>query len=143
DDADAVAERIAAAGGALFMPPFDVMEFGRMTMAADAAGAPFGVWQGKAHAGAEVVNEPGAMTWNEIHTAKFEESKRFYTEVFGYRWTEMGDGDAFRYSTASLTDDAEAAIAGAYADANLPEGLDSYWLVWFTVADADAAAARI
>lgn len=47
-DADKSAEQVTAAGGKLLVPAFDVMEFGRMFVAADASGAPFAVWEARA-----------------------------------------------------------------------------------------------
>ncbi|HXW31682.1 MAG TPA: VOC family protein, partial [Acidimicrobiales bacterium] len=64
-DADATTARIGDAGGAVFVGPMDVLAAGRMVVAADPAGAVFGLWQPKEHRGAGVVNEPGALTWNE------------------------------------------------------------------------------
>jgi len=143
DDADAVADRVTAAGGTVFMPPFDVLDVGRMTVAADSAGAVFGVWQGKSHAGAGIVNEPGAVCWNEIHTRHYATAQKFYADVFGYRFTEIGDGASFVYSTISLSDDASAQVGGAMDDPQVPPGIEGYWLAWFAVADADSAAAEI
>src|SRR4051812_17354454 len=65
DDADATAKTAGAAGGQVFVPPFDVLDAGRMTVIADPTGAMFGVWQPGRHAGAELANEPGSLCWNE------------------------------------------------------------------------------
>ena len=48
------------------MEPMDVMDDGRMAIVRDPVGAQFALWQGRAHHGAEAVNEPGswsATTW--------------------------------------------------------------------------------
>ena len=47
DDADAVGERVAKAGGNVIMGPMDVPGAGRMSIAVDPTGAAFGVWQGR------------------------------------------------------------------------------------------------
>ena len=65
EDADKTAELIKSKGGMVFMDPFDVLDAGRMAIAADPGGAPFGLWQAKQHTGAELVNEPGSLSWNE------------------------------------------------------------------------------
>ena len=44
-DVDATAARIKGAGGQLITEPMDVMDAGRMLVAADTTGATFGVWQ--------------------------------------------------------------------------------------------------
>ncbi|MEP6665655.1 MAG: VOC family protein [Nocardioidaceae bacterium] len=49
DDVDDIAGRIRAAGGTVMMEPFDVFDAGRMTLAADPAGAMLCVWQAGTH----------------------------------------------------------------------------------------------
>jgi len=44
-DADAVARRAAALGGAVLVRPFDVEGIARIALVADAVGAPVGLWQ--------------------------------------------------------------------------------------------------
>jgi len=39
--------------------PFDVFDSGRMTIAADPAGAIFGLWQARTHIGSQLRGEPG------------------------------------------------------------------------------------
>jgi hypothetical protein len=39
------------------------------------AGAVFGIWQARAFPGAQIVNEPGAMVWNEQLSHDLEASK--------------------------------------------------------------------
>src|SRR3954471_13961740 len=67
-DADETAEKVKAAGGSVMVEPMDVMDLGRMAVYSDPAGAVFGVWQPKAFAGADLVNEPNALCWNEVLT---------------------------------------------------------------------------
>ncbi len=55
-DVDADAAKITAAGGSIMLEPFDVLEAGRMAFAFDTQGAPFGIWQGTGHVGAQLVN---------------------------------------------------------------------------------------
>ena len=66
------AARVSAHGGTVFMPPMDVMEAGRMSLFADPAGAVVGLWQPKEHTGAQLVNEPGALCWNELITTDLD-----------------------------------------------------------------------
>jgi predicted enzyme related to lactoylglutathione lyase len=92
DDVDGVAARAAEAGGTVLMPPFDVMESGRMTMIQDPAGAVFGVWQPNQHIGAKLVNIPNTLTWNELMTRDLEGAKEFYAAVFGWTYTQDESG---------------------------------------------------
>jgi predicted enzyme related to lactoylglutathione lyase len=50
-DCDGTAKRITDAGGSVVDAPTDVMNQGRMAIARDPVGAPFGLWQGRAHIG--------------------------------------------------------------------------------------------
>src|SRR3954470_3527687 len=63
EDADETARKVQGAGGTVLMPPFDVLDAGRMAIFADPAGAVFGVWQPGQHTGAELFNEPVSLTW--------------------------------------------------------------------------------
>ena len=69
DDADEATERARAAGGTVAMEPFDIPQAGRMAFVLDPAGTPVALWQAGDHIGASVVNEPGAVIWNELLTA--------------------------------------------------------------------------
>ena len=46
----------------------EVLTAGRFAVAEDPAGSVFSLWQPGDHAGAGLVNEPGAFTWNELAT---------------------------------------------------------------------------
>ena len=109
-DADATAAKIKGAGGQLVMEPMDVMDVGRMAVAVDPAGAVFGVWQARAFPGAQIVNEPGAMCWNEQMSWDFEGSKAFYAAVFGYEYGDMsGTVSATRPSRSTARTSAASA----------------------------------
>ena len=47
------------------------------------------VWEPRESIGAELVNEPGTLSWNELTTDDVEGSKRFYGEVFGWGTSTM------------------------------------------------------
>ena len=67
DDADETAGKVKAAGGQVLMEPMDVMDVGRMAVAADPGGAVFGVWQARAHTGFGLANEPGIGVLEREH----------------------------------------------------------------------------
>src|SRR5215203_3409067 len=60
-DADATAAAIVENGGAQIAEPMDVADLGRMALFTDPEGAFFGIWQAGTFAGAERVNEKGAV----------------------------------------------------------------------------------
>ena len=137
-DADATASKITAAGGQLIAGPMDVGDAGRMAVAADPAGAAFGIWQTGQHPGAQLANEAGAMTWNEYMSRDFDGSKAFYQAVFGYSFGDMS-GDGFRYVTLDIDGATVGGLGELGADQTAEVG--SHWSPYFAVADTDAAVA--
>ena len=75
-DADETAGKVRAAGGSVVLEPMDVMDIGRMALFADPTGAVFGVWQPKSFTGADLVNEPGSLCWNEVLTRDADAARR-------------------------------------------------------------------
>ncbi len=137
-DADAVAEKIKAAGGQVVQGPMDVMEEGRMAIAFDTTGAPFGLWQGGKTTGVGVANETGALTWNEHVSWDFDAGKAFYRAVFGYDYQDVS-GDGFRYAML-MVDGREVGGIGQYLP-ETPAGTPAVWSTYFAVDDTDAAVA--
>jgi predicted enzyme related to lactoylglutathione lyase len=93
ESADDAVARVREAGGTAYGEAFDVFTAGRMAVLADPAGAPFCIWQAGEHHGAQLVNEPGALCWNELTTRDADGSKPFYASVFGWRTTAMDMGE--------------------------------------------------
>ncbi|HSL59772.1 MAG TPA: VOC family protein [Acidimicrobiales bacterium] len=141
DDLDAAVARVAPAGGSVMQPPMDVMTAGRMAVVADPAGAVICLWEARDHIGCEVVNEHGALTWNELTTPEPPAVAGFYADVLG--WTSetapMPSGEYTVFHVAGANEDG---IAGAMAPP-VPE-MPTYWGIYFHVDDAAAtvAAAR-
>jgi hypothetical protein len=139
-DADATVAKIRDAGGQLVNEAMDVMDAGRMAVAVDTAGAVFGIWQARAFPGAQIVNEPGAMRWNEQMSRHFQGSKAFYAAVFGYEYGDMS-GNGFSYATFKV----DGMDVGGIGDlhAGVPPGTPAGWRVYFGAADTDASLARV
>jgi predicted enzyme related to lactoylglutathione lyase len=140
DDADKTVELVKANGGAAFVEPFDVMTAGRMAILADPGGAVFGIWQAGEHTGADLVNEPGSLTWNELLTRDVEAVKTFYNAVFGVQPAEFPMGDGPPYVMFNV---GERGVAGVMAMGdNFPAEVPSHWLTYFAVDDTDTAVAK-
>jgi predicted enzyme related to lactoylglutathione lyase len=139
DDVDATAAAVTAAGGALLLPPGDVGPMGRLAIAADPAGAVFGIWQHGVHIGAGVVNEPGGLSWEDLRSTDPASAQAFYAGVFGWEFRAL-EAAGPDYATFSAPGD-DAPMGGLGGMMGAPEGTPSHWLVYFGVADADAAAA--
>jgi len=83
------AARAAALGATVLAPPFHVMDAGRMTVLRDPSGVVVSLWEPARIIGAEVVNEHGAMTWNELATRDPEAAIGFWTELLGWRFDRI------------------------------------------------------
>ena len=136
DDVDATVARITAAGGRVVADPMDVMDAGRMAIVTDSGGGLFGLWRGRRITGAELVNEPGAQTWNEVMGHDFEAAKSFYQAVFGYEFEDASSGD-FKYAAFKVNGQYAGGIGQAEPDA------PPAWRTYFGAADTDATLARV
>lgn len=133
DDVDAATKRAEAAGGSVLMQPFDVMDAGRMSFVADPTGAAVGLWQAKGHIGATLVNEPGAVVWNELITDDGPKAIAFYGEVVGIV-AEAMDMDGSGYTVFKVGDQM---VGGSMAPPM--EGIPNHWHVYFDVLDINAS----
>ena len=161
ESAGETAAKVLDAGGKALMAPFDVMDQGRMAVFADPDGAAFCVWQAKAHKGARIVNEAGALNFNGLGTRDVERAKSFYGSVFGWDTLTL-DGGAELWTLPGYGDHLEAGAPGLrklIAETGAPErfadvvasinpiaedqpDVPAHWNVTFAVDDADATAAR-
>jgi len=136
DDVDSATKRAENAGGTVFMAPFDVMDSGRMAVVGDPAGAVVSMWQARDHIGAQLVNEPGSLCWNELVTPDVERAKAFYGSTFG--WTaEPMEAGGMPYTIFNV-----AGNAAAGATTPPMEGIPPHWAVYFAVDDTDATVAQ-
>jgi hypothetical protein len=138
-DADETAKKVEQAGGTVVMAPMDVMGAGRMAVFQDPQGAFVSAWQPGEHQGAQLVNEPGALCWNELNTRDVEGSKAFYTEAFGWDSVTHTEGP-MPYTEFKVGGES---IAGMMPmPPMIPAQVPPHWLVYFAVADTDASVAK-
>lgn len=139
DNADATAKMITGHGGSLLFEPMDIPDNGRMVIAADPAGAVFGVWQSLGMHGAGVYNEAGGLSWEDARLTDVEAGRRFYSDVFGYTYEPI-EGAPEDYATFHSGGPPLGGIGGMMG---APEGTPSHWLAYFGVADTDVAVAAV
>jgi len=138
-DADLVTKEVQGAGGTVVMAPMDVMTAGRMAVFQDPQGAFISVWQPGEHTGAQLVNEPGSLCWNELDSRDVEGSKAFYRAVFGWDAVTHAEGP-MPYTEFQL---GGQSIAGMMdMPPMVPANVPSYWLVYFAVDDTEASVAK-
>lgn len=137
-DANAVAEKAKALGGQVLDKPFDVMDAGRMAVLQGPTGEVFNIWQPKSNIGAEVVNEPGTLGWNELATNDTEKAKAFYTQLFGWG-TQVQEMPMTTYTTFML---GERMNGGMLQMTEEWGDMPPHWMVYFVVEDCDASAEK-
>lgn len=135
-DADAAVARAGELGGSVLAGPFDVFDSGRMAVLEDPDGAILSVWQPREHIGAQLVNAPGAMAWNDLATPDPHSSARFYGELFGWRVEETEGADG-RYFSIFNGERLNGGMMPAQS------GLPPVWNVYFAVEDLDATLATV
>ena len=133
-DVDASAAQVPGAGGTVMAPPFDVMDAGRMSVVADPTGAMFCLWQPKGNIGAQLVNEHGTFTWEEVMTPDVPAATAFYEKLFGWK-AQRADAPGMEYTELKLGD---RGIGGAMKPPM--EGMPAVWGVYFAVDDCDKTA---
>jgi predicted enzyme related to lactoylglutathione lyase len=94
--ADESVAKAKDAGGTELHEPFDVMDVGRMAFVADPAGAAIFLWEPRRHIGAQLVNQPGALNWNDLVTPDPDGAERFYGALFGWTFEEHQEVPGYR-----------------------------------------------
>jgi predicted enzyme related to lactoylglutathione lyase len=135
DDADAGVARIREAGGTVVFGPMDVGPMGRMAIALDPQGNPFGLWQAGMHTGVRIYHEPGALVWNEAAVDDPGAARDFYGRVFGFRFDEVPDAGG--YTTFATGDHPLGGLGGSQP--GMPKG----WSTCFSVPSTDEAVAAV
>lgn len=134
DDLDETVRKATGAGGSVIFGPMEVPEQGKVAYLVDPAGAEIALWQGSGFNGAEMVNEPDSLSWNELHTPNADAADEFYGKLFPYTFEKIPGG--MNYVVLKLGDHM---VGGRYENKEEPPN----WLVYFAVADADESARKV
>lgn len=94
--ADEATTRAGEHGANVMVEPFEVMDVGRMSVIADPTGAALCLWEARTNIGAELVNTPGAMTWNDLITPDPDAAADFYGRLFGWTTEEIPGAGGYR-----------------------------------------------
>ncbi len=136
DDVESVAAGARDAGATEVSDPFDVFESGRMALIQDPTGAHAAAWQPGNHIGAQAVNEPGALTMNQLNTSDPSRAAAFYTEVFGWAVQPVGTDEQPYWGIRN-----GPSLNGGMMELPPGAGAPSHWLAYFAVADLDGSIA--
>jgi predicted enzyme related to lactoylglutathione lyase len=127
-------------GATVLQEPADVVDSGRMAVFADPQGAAVAVWQPRAHIGAQLVNVPGALTWNELRTKDQPAAVRFYVDLFGWGTEDNDMGPAGTYTIVKVGDRATGGIMPLSTES---AGVPPHWAPYFVAEDTDKTTARV
>ena len=133
DDVETTAARAAELGGdAVFREPFDVLDAGRVAAISDPTGAVVSLWQPRSRIGATLVNDVGALCWNELATTDVKRATAFFSGLFGWQYETDESGYASIKNGGRLN-------GGIRAQTEQEHGAPPNWLPYFTVVDAGDA----
>ncbi|MGH7785904.1 MAG: VOC family protein [Candidatus Binatia bacterium] len=142
-DTDAMATRIAGAGGSILHAPDDIPNVGRFAVVADPGGAPFMLLTPRPPEREPPPIEPdspGYVSWHELYADNGQEAAfAFYSALFG--WTTIEQLDMGEMGTYRIFG-ADGVPFGGMMDkpADAPAAA---WAFYVNVDGADAAIARI
>ena len=139
-NADDAAKKITQNGGTVLQGPFDVFDAGRMAVLRDPTGAHVSVWQAKRHIGAGLINETGAVCWNELMTPDIQTAGRFYRTVFDWTSDQMDMGGGMTYTMFKA---GTIQVGGMMERPARLKDVPPNWLIYFGVGDCDASAAKV
>lgn len=137
-DCDATAAKVSSLGGAIYKPPWDIPEIGRIAVVADPHGAVFCLYTPlQPDPTLDDPPAPGQYSWHELMTTDPAGAKRFYATLLG--WELMGEFDMGPAGVYHLLGYGGAQRVGVMEKP--PEVPVCNWLPYARVADADAAFA--
>ena len=141
DDVDASAERIKQLGGALHLPPTEIPNISRVSIAADPQMATIALlkWLDGGQAPSAEFDAPGRVSWHELVAADREAAFAFYRELFGWQKAEADTGGPA--GTYQLFSAGGQTIGGMFTK-SVVEPVP-FWLYYFNVGDIDAAIRRV
>jgi predicted enzyme related to lactoylglutathione lyase len=164
ESVDQSTKRAQKAGATVLSEPSDVLDAGRMSVLADAGGAPFCLWEAHAFIGAQLVNEPGTWNFSDLNTRDPKRAGKFYGGLFDWEVEDVGGSDFTIFRLPGYGDFLEkrdpelrqrleenggpdnfadaVAILATMTDDRVPAGTPEHWSVTFAVDDADGAAKR-
>ncbi|MDE0643717.1 MAG: VOC family protein [bacterium] len=136
DSVDEVYKRAIECGGTGLMEPEEVMNAGRMAYILDNQGAAFGIWQAGDHRGAQLIKEPGSLSWSELYVPDVGSATQFLATVFGLD-SEPTDMGPMSYT---LLKAAGEIVAGVMTP---PENVPPSWCTYFATADVKETASKV
>ena len=141
EDVDAALPKLVAAGGKVFKEPADIPGVGRFAVVSDPYGGVFMLFRD--HGGTPPPppppGTPGLVGWHELHADDGAKALVFYRDFFG--WKKTGEFDMGPIGVYRMFETEHGQQGGIMT--RMPQTPMSFWLYYFNVDGADAAAERI
>jgi uncharacterized protein len=139
DDAAETAAKVGAAGGTVLDGPLAVPgDAGVLAVCRDPEGAVFALWQPGTLTGAELVNEPGTWTWNNLMTRDVDRARDFYGRVLGWEATQPDEAPEFLWTWRVEGQRWPEGLGNAIVmGSEMPADAPPHWQVYLLVEDAD------
>jgi uncharacterized protein len=140
NDVDATADRIKQLGGAVHVPPTDVPNISRFSVAVDPQMATIALfkWLTPGQEQPAELSAPGRVGWHELLAADWEKAFAFYAELFGW---QKADGDTGAMGMYQLFSAGGQTIGGMFTKP--PTVPVPFWLYYFNIGDIDLAIKRV
>jgi uncharacterized protein len=144
ESADQTAEKAKEAGGQVLAGPFDLPnESGRMAVLQDPTGAIVCINEPQSHPGAQLVNEPGSWTWNNLLTRDPERAQSFYGDVFGWSAVQPEGAPDYIWNWQMEGQRWPEGLAGLMRiGTDMPPEAPPYWQVYLMVDNLDEAVEK-
>jgi uncharacterized protein len=141
EDVDASAKKLTDAGGHVMKAPADIPQVGRFAVVRDPYGAVFMLFRdaGGNPPPPPAAGTPGLVGWHELHSDDGAKALDFYCNFFG--WKKTSDFDMGPMGVYRMFDTGQGEQGGIMT--RMPEAPMAFWLYYFNVDAADAAAEQI
>ncbi len=137
---DATAERIKRLGGAVHVPPRNILNISRFSVVADPQLATLALvqWLTPRREPVAEPSAPGQIRWHELFAADWEKAFAFYGDVFGW---QKENPDSAAMDAYQLFSAGGETIGGIFTKP--PTVVVPFWLFYFNVGNIDAAVKRV
>ena len=141
ENVDAAIPKLMAAGGKVFKAPSDIPGVGRFAVVADPYGGTFMLFRDSdANPPPPAApGTPGTVGWRELHADDGAKAFAFYSHFFG--WNKDGEFDMGPIGVYHLFNTRHGERGGIMT--RMAQTPAAFWLYYFNVEDAEAAAGRI
>jgi len=140
NDVDATADRLIELGGGVHVPPTDIPNISRFSVAVDPQMATIALfkWLKGGQERPPALDAPGGVGWHELIAADWEKAFAFYRELFGWQKAQADTSAMGPYQLFSAGGETIGGMFTKPATEPVP-----FWLYYFNVGDIDVAIRRV